>query len=240
MAPLACLKEKRFQVIRLQPRSPPACTALSFAVKSAGRFASQLPDRRFFRRLDQCLEARRSLSLLSSVGPETHNGLSLARNGFRFHGLHSGVNGPGLLLRFLRRAFPARSVFRSTAANGLPRFAAASPLGPVAGSPPRLTCGLPRSPLPLRTVTSLRIRVFYRNNRRSVRLPNPPDLRSLPDFFSIASFETGSMFLVRYVSGGLLFLKPLGTFLTMLPLEIRVNEISQQNKAFPQICRGLN
>jgi hypothetical protein len=69
---------------------------------------------------------------LSSLGPETRNGLSLAHNGFRLHGLHSGVNGPGLLLRFLRCTSPARSVFRSTAENGLPRFPAASSLGPVA------------------------------------------------------------------------------------------------------------
>ena len=33
------------------------------------------------------------------------------------------------------------------------------------------------------------------------------------------------MFQVRYVSGGLLFLKPLGTFLTMLPGAIFVNGI---------------
>jgi hypothetical protein len=33
------------------------------------------------------------------------------------------------------------------------------------------------------------------------------------------------MFQVRYVSGGLLFLKPLGTFLTMLPKPCGVNEI---------------
>ena len=33
------------------------------------------------------------------------------------------------------------------------------------------------------------------------------------------------MFLVRYVSGGLLFLKPLGTFLTMRRAVIFVNDI---------------
>ena len=39
-------------------------------------------------------------------GPVARNGLSLTRNGSRFHELHSGVKGPGLLLRFLARRFP--------------------------------------------------------------------------------------------------------------------------------------
>ena len=39
--------------------------------------------------------------IFSETGPFARNGLSLARNGFRFRGLHSGVNGPGLLLRSL-------------------------------------------------------------------------------------------------------------------------------------------
>lgn len=42
--------------------------------------------------------ARRSLFVTE---PLARNGLSLARNGFRFRGFHSGVNGPGLLLRSL-------------------------------------------------------------------------------------------------------------------------------------------
>ena len=38
---------------------------------------------------------------LSLPGPVARNGLSLACNGCRFHGLHSRVNGPDLLLRSL-------------------------------------------------------------------------------------------------------------------------------------------
>src|SRR3954465_1520569 len=38
----------------------------------------------------------------------------------------------------------------------------------------------PRPPLPVRTVTSLRIKAFCRTCRSSTRLPIPPDLRSLP------------------------------------------------------------
>jgi len=34
------------------------------------------------------------------------------------------------------------------------------------------------------------------------------------------------MFPVRYVSGGLLFLKPLGTFINMIPKPISVNSFS--------------
>src|SRR5690242_1493828 len=37
--------------------------------------------------------------VLSYLGPETRNGLCLTRNGFRFHGLHSGV----------KRSWPAPS-----------------------------------------------------------------------------------------------------------------------------------
>jgi hypothetical protein len=50
-----------------------------------------------------------------------------------------------------------------------------------------------------------------------VRLPVSPDLLSLPAAASIASFGRGSSFLVRYASGGSLFLKPLGTSFTMSP-----------------------
>ena len=72
--------------------------------------------------------------LLSYPGPKTRDGLSLARNGFRFHGLHSEVKAPGLPLRFLHRASPARSVVRSTAGNGLLRFQPLLRLDPLPAS----------------------------------------------------------------------------------------------------------
>ena len=125
------------------PISSPAhrrhASALSFAGKSAGRFASLLPGRRFLRLPDQRFLARRSLALLSSPGPVARNGLSLARNGSRFRGLHSGVNVPGLLLRSLHRNSQARSASRSTAGPGSPRNPAASSRQPVACSLPRST-----------------------------------------------------------------------------------------------------
>jgi hypothetical protein len=40
------------------------------------------------------------------------------------------------------------------------------------------------------------------------------------------------MFLVRYVSGGLLFLKPLGTFITMRRAMIFVNDIFVSAESF--------
>ena len=49
----------------------------------------------------------------------------------------------------------------------------------------------------------------------AARLPNSPDFLSLPAAGSISRVGCGSPFLARYVSGGLLFLKPLGTFFTM-------------------------
>jgi hypothetical protein len=112
---------------------------------------------------------------------------------------------------------------------------------------PQARCGfhcqfdllLPRPPLPFRTFTSLRIKAFSRFRRQSVRLPNPPDLLSLPAARSIASFGCGSTFLVRYVSGGSLFLKPLGTFPTMRPKQFSVNVFLVRSRTFPQYISAL-
>jgi len=66
-------------VIRFPARSPPACTALSFAIESAERIACLLPYERFLRPQDRCFQARRLLPL--SRDRVTRNGLSLAYNG---------------------------------------------------------------------------------------------------------------------------------------------------------------
>ena len=87
-------------------------------------------------------------------------------------------------------------------------------------------------PLPFGTLTSLRIKVFSRYRRSSARLPNPPDFLSLPAARSNESLGCGSSFQVRYVSAGLLFLKPLGTSLTMLPKRISVNAFSVRTGTF--------
>ena len=78
-----------------------------------------------------------------------------------------------------------------------------------------------RPPLPFGILTSLGIKAFCRFRCRSVHLPVTPDFPSLPaPVFLLLVGGSGSKLQVRYVSGGLLFLKPLGTIITML-LELR-------------------
>jgi len=83
-----------------------------------------------------------------------------------------------------------------------------------------------QSPLPLRTFTSLRIKAFncvsadwpaFRFRPISSRSPYPAPIARFSEY--------GSSFQVRYVSGGLLFLKPLGTSFTMLPKCTFVNSL---------------
>jgi len=69
---------------------------------------------------------------ISRLRPDARNGLSLAHNGCFSRSLHSGVNGPDLLLRDLPACFTARSAFNSPATAGLPQPAAASSPRPVA------------------------------------------------------------------------------------------------------------
>ena len=81
----------------------------------------------------------------------------------------------------------------------------------TAGSFVRPRC---QPPLPFGNFRSLRIKAFDWLPGLPVRLPDAPDFRSLPKAFH--SLENlGSSFPIRYASVGLLFLKPLGTFLNM-------------------------
>ena len=68
----------------------------------------------------------------SCLGPDARNGLSLARNSCPFQGLHSGVNIPGLLLRFRPADSSARSTFqlhyRNPVRPGSGGFSASGPL----------------------------------------------------------------------------------------------------------------
>jgi hypothetical protein len=97
----------------------------------------------------------------------------------------------------------------------------------VASGPLRLytptRVAAPSVSAPLRGFSSLGIKAFYRFRRHSARLPNPPDFLSLPATGSISRVGYGSPFLVRYVSGDWLFLKPLGTFFTMPSTPSTVN-----------------
>jgi hypothetical protein len=94
-------------------------------------------------------------------------------------------------------------------------------------------------PLPFGIVTSLRIEAFHWIRRRSARLPIPPDLLSLPAAGSISRVGYGSSFLARYVSGGLLFLKPLGTFFTMPAILFLVNVFMSFHTPFQQHLSDL-
>jgi len=151
---------------------------LNIANESSGRFALLLPDNRFHRLPDQCFKTRRRL--FSRSGPDARNGLSLPRNGCFFRSFHSGIDVPDLPLRFQLAASAARSAFLLRyplpVSPGRGGLVASGPLQfPRLVRRPRL-----QPPLPIGTVTSLRIKAFSWNNNLSAHLPNPPDLPSLP------------------------------------------------------------
>ena len=79
-------------------------TVLSIAFRSAVRLACLLHGNRFGGYRFKAF--RRAAAYHSKTGPFARNGLSLARNGSRFRGLHSGVKGPSLLLRCLACRLP--------------------------------------------------------------------------------------------------------------------------------------
>jgi hypothetical protein len=105
---------------------------------------------------------------------------------------------------------------------------------PVARCTSTTRFGLPRlpSPLPSGTFTSFGIKAFDCVCCLPVHLTNPPDFLSLPAVRPNKSLGVGSSFQVRYVSAGLLFLKPLGTFFTMIPIDFFVNVFPVRNDPF--------
>jgi hypothetical protein len=123
--------------------------------------------------------------------------------------------------------FGSTALTRFAAGHG--RFTAAGTLHFI--HPVRLAAFL--SPLPSGIFMSLGIKAFYRACCLPVRLTNPPDFLSLPTARPISILSAGSSFQVRFVSAGLLFLKPLGTFLTMLPKLFLVNLFSLFFGQFP-------
>ena len=78
-------------------------TVLSIAFRSAVRLACLLTGNRFGGYRFNAF--RRAAAYHSETEPFARNGFSLAHNGSRFRGLHSGVKGPSLLLRFLACRF---------------------------------------------------------------------------------------------------------------------------------------
>jgi len=154
--------------------------------------------------------------------PDAGDGLSLARNGYAFRRLHSEVNVPGLPLPIPSGFRPARSAFRLRNPNRLaPILAASSPVARCRLSADRFQPYL-FPPLPFRTLTSLQIKAFSYSPIRWLACRIRPISSRSPLPLSFKRIGCGSSFLVRYASGGLLFLKPLGTSFTMLPLYITV------------------
>jgi hypothetical protein len=190
------------------------------AIRTAGCFAHQLPNSRFFRLPVQC---RQTQPLASSCsGPDAGDGLSLVRNGCASQRLHSGVNVPGLPLPIPSGFCAARSAFRLCYPDRFaPIPAASSPSARCRSSTGRFQPCLP-PPLPFGIFCSLWIRVFNCSPTGwSACRIRPISSRSpLPSSIKIAG--CGSSFQVRYVSGGLLFLKPLGTSFTMLVIPVTV------------------
>ena len=114
-----------------------------------------------------------------------------------------------LRLRYLHRFAPVSGRFLASGPLQLPRLARRT--APPASTP---------------------LRDFYLPPDQSVQLDSPPvgppsesarfPLAPRRPFY-LLGLGCGSPFPVRYVSGGLLFLKPLGTFFTMLPKPFCVN-----------------
>jgi len=151
-----------------------------------------------------------------STEPASRVGLFLACNGCSLsEATIPGSMGSGLTLQDLPACATARSALGSAAFAGLPQSQAVSSPRARCVSANRFAQLLPLPPLPSGTFTSLGIEAFSKFRCLAARLPNPPDFLSLPAAGSISRVGCGSTFLVRYVSGGSLFLKPLGTFFTM-------------------------
>jgi hypothetical protein len=117
---------------------------------------------------------------LSCPGPVARIGLSLACNSFRFLGPHSRVNVPGLILRSLTSCF--RRPFGFSAPLPIPvrpeigRFHAS---GPLRHPQPAWPAANPAS-TPLRDCYFPLDQSVQQDRCRPARLPNPPDVRSLP------------------------------------------------------------
>jgi hypothetical protein len=168
--------------------------------------------------------------------PDARSGLSLACNNHSLRSNHSKVNVPGLLLRFLARHFlrpfdllarppiPVRPGYRPlqclrSVAESMTRLAGCaaclhSPFGVLPPSGSKRSTGIATC------------RLAFRTRPISHRSPRPISITSNTGY--------GSTFRVRYVSGDLLFLKPLGTFPTMPESTQSVNAFVIEISQFPQ------
>ena len=168
--------------------------------------------------------------------PDARNGLSLACNDCSFQSLHSRVNVPGLLLRFPRQPVPLPvRPFGSATRTGSPRSRLRNRFKPVAESLTHAAdCAAclhsPSGVLPPSGSTCsagfAACQLAFRIRPISLRSPQPISIASNTGY--------GSTFRFRYVSGGLLFLKPLGTFPNMPERPVSVNSFVIGNSQYPQ------
>ena len=191
------------------------------------------PQARFPSPQDQCFLARRSLSspdwdrqlVTAFPSPAT---VPAFTSPFPGSMVLTCYFVPSLQAGSARSALQLRH--RTPVRPGFGRFFASGPLQF------RLLLRLAASPI------STPLRGFYPPPDQSVQpvsLPVGPPSESArfplaPRCQSFFKCGYGSPFLVRYVSGGLLFLKPLGTFFTMLPKTFAVNAFLRVRRPFPQ------
>src|SRR5450631_3870123 len=188
---------------------------------------------------DQCFLARRVLPLVRdrSLVTAFHSPATIAasrRPPFRGQSFQPATSLPSRSV-----SMPVRPFGSTTASSGLRRLRPLHCLWPVALLPTRF--GLPRPPSPLASgsFSSLGVKVFNGVCCLPVHLTNPPDFLSLPAARPGESLGCGSVFQVRYVSAGLLFLKPLGTSFTMIPMCFCVNAFLGKLRPYPQHLSGL-
>jgi hypothetical protein len=169
--------------------------------------------------------------------PVANNGFSLVRNSCRLSAtsIPGSSSQPATSLPS-KYAGCARSAlrlhYRVPVCAGCGRFTACGPLhfhDSVRPAAPAISA-------PLRDCYVPRDQSVNRVCCLPVHLTNPPDFLSLPAARPNKSLSCGSSFQVRYVSAGLLFLKPLGTFFTMLPIRFSVNVFWHGIGSFPQYC----
>ena len=167
--------------------------------------------------------------------PDARNGFLLVRDGCRLSATAiPGSSSQPATSRPSKYAGRARSAlrlhYRVPVCAGCGRFNACGPLhfhDSVRPAAPAISA-------PLRDCYLPRDQSIDRVCCLPVHLTNPPDFLSLPAARPNKSLSYGSPFQVRYVSAGLLFLKPLGTFFTMRPMCLAVNVFWREIGPFPQ------
>jgi hypothetical protein len=204
---------------------------VNIAIRSAGRFACVLHETRFLQVSLQRPPARRRLTsdwnrilvtAFRSPGPAAPLSASIPGSTF-----------PACNFRSATFASTARSVLRSATAIGLPRYRPLRRAFPVAASSPAAT-DLPEnlhSPSGLLHPSGSKLG-FHSTGKPVARI-RPISSRS-PQPVCVNTQGCGSSFQVRYVSGDLLFLKPLGTFFTMRPIPGSGKIFLRILRAFPQ------